>query len=255
MPELSKKTWILLFVVLTAISIPTFLGARGFARIEVAEAQRGYVLALKKQIQIASASEEISKAGNDIAFYSLPYFADKNEVIGTRLKESLAELPKRKKELTELIGTLPTNETIKVSELSAAIVRAAKEVQSAVDDSKNSLTQAKQQQLFRELRSSSDDLRKEVQAIRSKEMALLDSMANVKLKSGATMIGLVFLGLLNAITSCIAFWMVGVRVSKEEDRAANSPAPKAPVETSAISEDPTDREKHSENAESKNTKA
>ncbi|HIA53586.1 MAG TPA: hypothetical protein EYN91_16085 [Candidatus Melainabacteria bacterium] len=216
MPELSKKNWIMLFVVLTAISIPTFLGARGFARIEVAEAQRGYLMALKKQIQIASAAEEISKSGNDVALYLAPYFKDKDETLGTRLKENLSELPKRKKELTELIGTLPTNETIKVSELSTVIVKSAKEIQSAVDSPKDGLAEDKQRQLFKDLRSNSDELRKEVQAIRAKEMTLLDSMANVKLKSGATMLGLVFLGLLNAVTSCIAFWMVGVRVASHD---------------------------------------
>lgn len=215
MPELTKKTWIMLFVVLTAISIPTFLGARGFARIEVAEAQRGYLMALKKQIQIASAAEEISKSGNDVALYLVPYFKDHDEILGSRLKENLADLPKRKKELTELIGTLPTNETIKVSELSTEIVKSAKEVQSAIDSPKSNLPEDKQRQLLKDLRTNSDDLRKEVQSIRAKEMSLLDSMANVKLKSGATMLGLVFLGLLNAITSCIAFWMVGVRVSPE----------------------------------------
>lgn len=205
----------MLFVVLTAISIPTFLGARGFARIEVAEAQRGYLMALKKQIQIASAAEEISKSGNDVALYLVPYFKDHDEILGSRLKENLADLPKRKKELTELIGTLPTNETIKVSELSTEIVKSAKEVQSAIDSPKSNLPEDQQRQLLKDLRTNSDDLRKEVQSIRAKEMSLLDSMANVKLKSGATMLGLVFLGLLNAITSCIAFWMVGVRVSPE----------------------------------------
>lgn len=217
----------MLFVVLTAISIPTFLGARGFARIEVAEAQRGYLMALKKQIQIASAAEEISKSGNDIALYIAPYFKDKDEALGSRLKENLSELPKRKKELTELIGTLPTNETIKISELSTAIVKSAKEIQSALDSPKDGLAEDKQRQLFKDLRSNSDELRKEVLAIKAKEMNLLDSMANVKLKSGATMLGLVFLGLLNAITSCIAFWMVGVRIAPRENLVStqnNSPA-------------------------------
>lgn len=213
MPELTKKTWILLFVVLTAISIPTFLGARGFARIEVAEAQRSYLLALKKQIQIASAAEEISKSGNDVALYLLPYMKDADKELGSRLKENLADLPKRKKELTELIGTLPTNETIRVSELSTAILNSAKEIQSFIDSPKTPIDEDKQRRLAKDLRSNSDELRKEVQAIRAKEMSLLDSMANVKLKSGATMLGLIFLGLLNAITSCIAFWMVGVRVA------------------------------------------
>ena len=213
MPELTKKTWILLFVVLTAISIPTFLGARGFARIEVAEAQRSYLLALKKQIQIASAAEEISKSGNDVALYLLPYMKDADKELGSRLKENLADLPKRKKELTELIGTLPTNETIRVSELSTAILNSAKEIQSFIDSPKTPIDEDKQRRLAQDLRSNSDELRKEVQAIRAKEMSLLDSMANVKLKSGATMLGLIFLGLLNAITSCIAFWMVGVRVA------------------------------------------
>lgn len=210
----------MLFIVLTAISIPTFLGARGFARIEVAEAQRGYLLALKKQIQIVSEAEEISKQGNDVALCLLAYLKDRDETAGNRLKENLAELPKRKKALTELIGTLPTNETIKVSELSTAIVNAAKEVQATVENPKSSMTADKQEQLFKTLRSSCDDLRKEVQTFRTKEMSLLDSMANVKLKPGATMVGLVFLALLNAITSCIAFWMVGVRIAPKETTLA-----------------------------------
>lgn len=222
MPELTNKQWILLFVVLAAISIPTFLGARGFARIEVAEAQRSYLLVLKKQIQIASAAEEISKSGNDIALYSIPYLKDRDDPIGTRLKADLTELPKRKKELTDLIGTLPTNETIKVSELSTAIVRSATEIQTSVDNPNNVLSEDKHRQLFKELRSNSDDLRKEVDTIRAREMTLLDSMANVKLKPGATMMGLVFLALLNAITSCIAFWMVGVRVTPEATEAEAS---------------------------------
>ncbi len=116
-----------------------------------------------------------------------------------------------------MIGTLPTNETIKVSELSTEIVKAAKEVQSAIDSPKSGLPEDKQRQLLKDLRTNSDDLRKEVQSIRAKEMSLLDSMANVKLKSGATML-VGFLGLSHAITSCIAFWMVGVRVSPEAKR-------------------------------------
>lgn len=218
----------MLFIVLTAISIPTFLGARGFARIEVAEAQRGYLLALKKQIQIASQAEEISKQGNDVALSLLAYLKDRNETAGNRLNENLVELAKSKKALTELIGTLPTNETIKVSELSTAIVNAAKEVQAAVDNHKSTMAADKQEQLFKTLRSSGDDLRKEVQTFRAKEMSLLDSMANVKLKPGATMVGLVFLALLNAITSCIAFWMVGVRIAPKEtslEQGAESVAP------------------------------
>ncbi len=235
MPELTNKQWILLFVVLAAISIPTFLGARGFARIEVAEAQRSYLTTLKKQIQIASAAEEISKSGNDIALYSIPYLKDRDETIGTRLKADLTELPKRKKELTDLIGTLPTNETIKVSELSTAIVRSAREIQTSVDNPNNVLSEDKHRQLFKELRSSSDDLRKEVDTIRAREMTLLDSMANVKLKPGATMMGLVFLALLNAITSCIAFWMVGVRVSPESTAESTTDSLVSQTEVSGAS--------------------
>lgn len=232
MPELTNKQWILLFVVLAAISIPTFLGARGFARIEVAEAQRSYVMALKKQIQIAAAAEEISKSGNDIALYSIPYLKDRDETIGTRLKAELTELPKRKKELTELIGTLPTNETIKVSDLSTSIVRMAMEIQTSVDNPNSVLAEDKHRQLFKELRSHSDYLRNEVNTIRAREMTLLDSMAGVKLKPGATMMGLVFLALLNAITSCIAFWMVGVRVTPEDSGNESASASSATEEPS-----------------------